>query len=76
MPVTLKSTGMRWTKLRSMLLLLRKWRRFCAPDLRMPALSNGKDSILRAITDNATDDATKILAATEADTLQGAEGFS
>lgn len=42
----------------------------------MPALSNGKDSILRAITDNATDDATKILAATEADTLQGAEGFS
>ena len=39
-------------------------------------LSNGKDSIAKAIADGNTDDAAKILEAAEFDALQGYEGYS
>ena len=40
------------------------------------ALSDGKDSILKAISEGNTDDAAKILEAAEFDALQGYEGYS
>ena len=40
------------------------------------ALSEGKDSILKAISEGNTDDAAKILEAAEFDALQGYEGYS
>ena len=40
------------------------------------SLSDGKDSIIWAISNNVTDDANKILVVAEADALVGVEGYS
>lgn len=49
---------------------------FICSRLKTLLLSDGKDSILKAISDGNTDDASKILEAAEFDALKGYEGYS